>query len=106
MHQLLSMLKRIMQPPKAKKRPLIRRSAPIVTKAKSLVPLPEPTTQETRHLAFFTDFCKCENSQAYRSKLPDDFDPTFQGKDIDVQESTTLMDDDAFLDREREQTAD
>ncbi|XP_014489324.1 PREDICTED: coiled-coil domain-containing protein 37-like [Dinoponera quadriceps] len=95
MHQLLSMLKRIMQPPKAKKRPLIRRSAPIVTKAKLSLPPAEPTVQEMRHLAFFTDFCKCDNSQTHRSKLPYDFDPTFQSKALDGRvEPTTLVDND------------
>lgn len=103
MHRLLSMLKRIMEPPKTKKRPLVRRSTPITARTKLLLPTAQPTVQETRHLEFFTDFCKCDKSQEYRPKLPDDFDPTFQSKGIDIQvESTTLADDEAFSEREPE----
>ncbi|EFN78819.1 Coiled-coil domain-containing protein 37 [Harpegnathos saltator] len=106
MHRLLSMLKRIMQPPKTKKRPLIRRSTPIATKTKLSLPTLQPTAQETRHLVFFTDFCKCDKSEKYRAKLPDDFDFTFRSIPIDVQTESTILADEAFSNQERGREAD
>lgn len=73
MHRLLDSLKRIMEPPKKKKRPLNRRSVPIALKIKPPSLALKPTDEEIQYLTFFTDYCKHNDLITYRSKLPDDF---------------------------------
>ncbi|XP_012529142.1 cilia- and flagella-associated protein 100 [Monomorium pharaonis] len=80
MHRLLDTLKRIMEPPTKKKRPLIRRSVPITTKTRLPLRLPKPTDEEVQYLTFFTDYCKQDDFVTYRFKFPHDFDLTFQRK--------------------------
>ncbi|XP_020292521.1 cilia- and flagella-associated protein 100-like isoform X2 [Pseudomyrmex gracilis] len=89
MHRLLADLKRIMEPPAKKKRPLTRRSAPIVTLAKPEAVSPKPTSEEVDYLTFFTDYCKHEDFTAYRSEFPDDFDLTFRSKREDTETEIT-----------------
>lgn len=90
MHRLLDALKRIMEPPSRKKRPLIRRSVPITTKTRPPSRLPKPTDKEAQYLTFFTDYCRRNDFVMYRSKFPDDFDLTFQSKrgDIEIEIAT------------------
>lgn len=88
MHKLLNALKRIMEPPRRKKRPLIRRSVPITTKTRLPSRLLKPTDEEVQYLTFFTDYCKRDDFVTYRSKFPDDFDLTFQSKRDDIEEET------------------
>lgn len=91
MHRLLDMLKRILESPKRKKRPLVRRSEPVTTRTKLLLGLPKLTNEEIQYLTFFTDCCK-RDFVTYHSKLADDFDLTFQRKyDYNV-EATTFND--------------
>lgn len=91
MHRLLADLKRIMEPPVKKKRPLTQRSAPIVTLAKPEAVSPKPTSEEADYLTFFTDYCKHLDFTAYRSQFPDDFDLTFRSKREDTE--TEIMND-------------
>ncbi|XP_029162095.1 cilia- and flagella-associated protein 100-like [Nylanderia fulva] len=78
MHRLLDALKRIMEPPTKKKRPLSRRSVPLTVKTKPPSLPPKATDEEIQNLEFFTNYCKQRNNfVTYRSKLPDDFDLTF-----------------------------
>lgn len=100
MHRLLDALKRIMQPPTKKKRPLIRRSAATPFKAKLSTSPPRPTEEETVYLTFFTNYCKRDDFQAYRSKFPDDFDLKFHRKCSDIQVELT-SDLDTFSNREQ-----
>lgn len=91
MHRLLDTLKRIMQPPIRKKRPLARRSVPIPPKAKPLAPAAHLTNEQIQFLVFFTDHCKSDDFEAaYRAKLPEDFDLTFQSRDVEPKIDATL----------------
>ncbi|KYN44155.1 Coiled-coil domain-containing protein 37 [Trachymyrmex septentrionalis] len=86
MHRLLDALKRLMEPPASKKRPLIRRSVPIITKLKPPLLSPKPTDEEIQYLTFFTDYCRLRDDfVTYRSKFPDDFNLTFQSKRDDKE---------------------
>lgn len=90
MHRLLDALKRIMEPPTKKKRPLSRRSVPLTVKTKPPSLLPKTTDEEIQNLEFFTNYCKQRNNFiTYRSKLPDDFDLTFQSKYSNIQINAT-----------------
>lgn len=80
MHRLLDTLKRIMQSPTRKKRLPARRSMPIPLKMKPLLPPVQPTNKEVQYLAFFTDYCKSNDFEAYHVMLPDDFDLTFKSR--------------------------
>jgi len=81
MHRLLDALKRIMELPIKKKRPLVQRSTPIVLEEKPPSVALEPTDEEAQYLTYFTDYCdKRDDFVEYRSKFPDDFDLTFQTK--------------------------
>lgn len=84
MHRLLDALKRIMEPPVRKKRPLIQRSMPAMLKVKPPSLPPEPTDEEAQYLTFFTDYCKRDDFISYLSKFPDDFDMTFRSKRNDA----------------------
>lgn len=88
MHRLLDALKRIMEPPTRKKRPLIRRSVPVTTKTRLPSRLPKPTDEEVQYLTFFSNYCKRDDFVTYRSKFPDDFDLTFQSKRDDIEGET------------------
>lgn len=78
MHRLLASLKRAMEPPPIKRRPLMWRSIPTSQRIKETSPQLEPTEEEIQYLTFFTNYCKAEDFVAYRSQFPDDFDLTFQ----------------------------
>lgn len=82
-----------MEPPITKKRPLVRRSAPIVSKMKPVSLLLQPTDEEIQYLTFFTDYCKRDDFIAYRTKFPDDFDLSFKSKraGTSINEATTLV---------------
>ncbi|KAG5318404.1 CP100 protein, partial [Pseudoatta argentina] len=93
MHRLLEALKRVMELPVSKKRPLIRRSVPIITKMKPPLRLSRPTDEELQYLTFFTDYCRVHDDfVTYRFKFPDDFDLTFQSKREDIKDKTTFND--------------
>ncbi|KYN11959.1 Coiled-coil domain-containing protein 37 [Trachymyrmex cornetzi] len=93
MHRLLDALKRVMELPASKKRPLIRRSVPIITKTKPPLHLPKPTEEEIQYLTFFTDYCRLRDDfVTYRSKFPDDFNLTFQSKRDDIENKTIFND--------------
>ncbi|XP_011698548.1 PREDICTED: coiled-coil domain-containing protein 37-like [Wasmannia auropunctata] len=92
MHRLLDALKRIMEPPTKKKRPLIRRSVPITAKMRLPSRLPKPADEEVQYLTFFTDYCKRDDFITYLSKFPKDFDLTFQSKRDDIEIETTIND--------------
>jgi len=86
MHRLLDALKRIMEAPIKKKRPLVQRSVPIVIKEKPPSVALEPTEEEAQYLTYFTDYCdKRDDFVEYRSKFPDDFDLTFQKRNIETE---------------------
>ncbi|XP_018403544.1 PREDICTED: cilia- and flagella-associated protein 100-like [Cyphomyrmex costatus] len=93
MHRLLDALKRVMEPPASKKRPLNRRSVPITTKIKPPLHLPKPTDKEVQYLTFFTDYCRHDDFVTYRSKFPDDFNLTFQSKRDDTEIETMIFND-------------
>nr|XP_031832991.1 uncharacterized protein LOC116427140 [Nomia melanderi] len=78
MHRLLASLKRVMEPPAIKRRPLVWRSEPASQRAKPAPPPPAPTDEEWQYLTFFTDYCSQQDFAAYRSRFPDDFDLSFQ----------------------------
>lgn len=78
MYQLLSAMKRIMEPPVQKRQPLMWRSAPLTQKIKAKLAAPVPTDEEMQYLTFFTTYCKQEDFTKYRSQFPDDFDLSFQ----------------------------
>ncbi|XP_076391290.1 cilia- and flagella-associated protein 100 [Megachile rotundata] len=78
MHRLLDSLKRAMEPPIIKKRPLMWRSVPLGQRVKEIPAPLEPTEEEKQYLAFFTEYCKDEDFEAYRSLFPDDFDLSFE----------------------------
>ncbi|OAD53367.1 Coiled-coil domain-containing protein 37 [Eufriesea mexicana] len=80
MHRLLASLKRAMEPPPVKMRPLMWRSIPKSQRLKEVPPPLEPTEEEMQYLTFFTSYCKQEDFTTYRSQFPDDFDLTFQDK--------------------------
>lgn len=102
MHRLLDALKRVMEPPVSKKRSLIRRSVPIITKMKPPPYLPKPTDEEIQYLTFFTDYCRLRDDfVTYRSKFPDDFNLTFQSKRDDIEIKTIF--DDTSSSREQKQ---
>ncbi|XP_015438959.1 PREDICTED: uncharacterized protein LOC107193933 [Dufourea novaeangliae] len=82
MHRLLASLKRVMEPPVIKHRPLTRRSEPATQRVKPTPPPPVPTEEEWQYLTFFTNYCKQEDFTAYRTEFPDDFDLTFQPKQL------------------------
>lgn len=90
MHRLLDALKRIMEPPARKKRPLIQRSAPVVVKVKPPPVAARPTDEEAQYLTYFTDYCKRDDFVAYRSEFPDDFDLTFQSRRVDTEIETII----------------
>ncbi|KYM77055.1 Coiled-coil domain-containing protein 37 [Atta colombica] len=93
MHQLLDALKRVMELPISKKRPLIRRSVPIITKMKPPLQLFKPTDEEIQYLTFFTDYCRLRDDfVTYRSKFPDDFNLTFQSKRDDIKNKMIFND--------------
>ncbi|XP_011050898.1 PREDICTED: uncharacterized protein LOC105143978 [Acromyrmex echinatior] len=93
MHRLLEALKRVMELPVSKKRPLIRRSVPIIIKMKPPLRLSKPTDEELQYLTFFTDYCRVHDDfVTYRSKFPDDFDLTFKSKQDDIKNKTILND--------------
>lgn len=77
---MLASLKRAMEPPPEKMRPLMWRSIPKSQRLKEVPPPPEPTEEEMQYLTFFTSYCKQEDFTTYRSQFPDDFDLTFQDK--------------------------
>lgn len=89
MHRLLADLKRIMEPPVKKKRPLTPRSPPVVTWTRPEAVSPMPTSKEADYLAFFTDYCKHEDFTEYRSEFSDDFDLTFRSKREDTETQVT-----------------
>ncbi|XP_076753331.1 cilia- and flagella-associated protein 100 [Xylocopa sonorina] len=93
MHRLLAALKRVMEPPMIKRRPLMWRSIPRHQKAKPKPPPPEPTEEEMQYLIFFTNYCKQEDFTIYRSQFPDDFDLTFQEKRIEPAKSEESNED-------------
>ncbi|XP_053998659.1 uncharacterized protein LOC128887143 [Hylaeus anthracinus] len=78
MLRLLASLKRVMEPPTIKMRPLMWRSEPSSQRAKRIPPPPEPTDEEWQYLNFFSNYCKQEDFATYRSQFPDDFDLTFR----------------------------
>ncbi|XP_076657328.1 cilia- and flagella-associated protein 100 [Halictus rubicundus] len=80
MHRLLDSLKRVMEPPAIKSRPLVWRSEPATQRARATPPPPVPTDEEWQYLTFFTNYCHDEDFTEYRVKFPDDFDLTFQSK--------------------------
>lgn len=100
MHRLLDALKRILQPPAKKELPLIQRSAlaSFVTKLPTSRHL-QPTEEEATYLTFFTNYCKRDDFQAYRSQFPDDFDLSFRNKPNNVRMELT-SDFDASSSRE------
>lgn len=101
MLRLLDALKRIMEPPSRKKRPLVRRSVPITTKTRLPSRLPKPTDEEVQYLTFFTDYCRHDDFVTYRSKFPDDFDLTFQSKRDDTETEVATFNDNVSLSREQ-----
>lgn len=88
MHRLLDALKRIMEPPARKKRPLVRRSEPVTARMRPPLRSPKPTDEEAQYLTFFTDYCKRDDFVAYRTRFPDDFDLTFESKRDDAETAT------------------
>ncbi|XP_017884393.1 cilia- and flagella-associated protein 100-like [Ceratina calcarata] len=103
MHRLLASLKRVMEPPVTKRRPLMWRSTPRFQRAKAKPPPPEPTEEEANYLTFFTNYCKQEDFIAYRSLFPDDFDLTFQETTRTETSTTKSLTDDG---EDRASTAD
>ncbi|XP_029045393.2 uncharacterized protein LOC114877241 isoform X2 [Osmia bicornis bicornis] len=89
MHRLLASLKRAMEPPPIKRRPLMWRSIPTSQRIKETSRRLEPTEEEVQYLTFFTKYCKAEDFVAYRSQFPDDFDLTFQ-----TRRRETILEDD------------
>ncbi|XP_024940876.1 cilia- and flagella-associated protein 100 [Cephus cinctus] len=92
MHRLLAALQHIMEPPKPKKRSLVKRSAPIEPKIKEMPPAPPPTDEEMQILTFFTGYCPQENYENYRNQFPDDFDLTFRSRGYDLHENISQTD--------------
>lgn len=99
MHRLLDALKRIMEPPARKKRPLVRRSEPVAARVRPPSRLLTPTDEEAQYLTFFTDYCRRDDFVAYRSRFPDDFDLTFEGRRDDAETATSLNDAASSLSR-------
>ncbi|KAG6794531.1 cilia- and flagella-associated protein [Apis mellifera caucasica] len=95
MHRLLASLKRIMEPPPTKKRPMMWRSIPKTYRLKGVAMALEPTEEEMQYLTFFTDYCKTEDFTTYRPQFPDDFDLTFKKQEIVVTE--TEEDEDVLI---------
>nr|XP_034180476.1 uncharacterized protein LOC117604486 [Osmia lignaria] len=96
MHRLLASLKRAMEPPPIKRRPLMWRSIPTSQRIKETSRRLEPTEEEVQYLTFFTKYCKAEDFVAYRSQFPDDFDLTFQPR----RRETILEDDEESSENE------
>ncbi|KOC69388.1 Coiled-coil domain-containing protein 37 [Habropoda laboriosa] len=103
MHRLLASLKRVMEPPVTKRRPLMWRSTPSIQRAKPIPPPPEPTDEETQFLTFFTNYCKQEDFTTYRSQFPDDFDLTFQARRLDASGSEETVDEEEEEEEESEE---
>ncbi|XP_076235040.1 cilia- and flagella-associated protein 100 [Calliopsis andreniformis] len=90
MYRLLAAMKRIMEPPVTKGRPLTWRSRPTVQKVKAKPPPPVPTDEEMQYLTFFTKYCPQEDFTEYRSQFPDDFDLSFQPRRRPVQSESEV----------------
>ena len=80
MHRLLAALKRIMEPPKPRKRQLMCRSTPKQPKPKPVIQLPPLTEEEKTYLHFFTNFYPRDDSNAFRDQFPVDFNNFFKAK--------------------------
>lgn len=86
MHRLLAALKRVMEPPKPKKRQLMRRSAPKQQKLKTVAPMPPPTEDERQFLNFFTNYCPQDDHNAFRAQFSDELNLLLKNKQCNDSE--------------------
>lgn len=69
-----------MEPPKPKKRQLMRRSAPKQQKSKIDTPLQPPTEDEKQFLNFFTNYCPQDDHNSFRAQFSDDLNRLLKNK--------------------------
>lgn len=100
MRQLLEALKRIMEPPMEKKRPLRWRSAPILREIKHKAANPKPTEEELQYLTFFTKYCAKDDFLEYRSQFLDESRSKIDSKSREDVHTDVILDD------ERNETTD